>query len=77
MFLGYSRTQCGYRCYIPAGRKYIVSADVTFLENQCFFASDPSSPNRVPLSCIVESGGINVNDVPTTGKEVSKTLQVY
>ena len=77
VFLGYSRTQRGYRCYIPASRKYIVFADVTFHENQCFFASDPSSSDRVPLPCIVESSGINVNDAPTTGKEVSKTLQVY
>ena len=74
VFLGYSRIQLGYRCYIPTSRKYILSADVTFHENQCFFTSDPSSSDRVPLPCIVESGGINVNDAPTTGKEVSKTL---
>ena len=40
IFLGYSRVQKGYRCYYPNLRRYLVSADVTFLENASF-SQDP------------------------------------
>ena len=33
IFLGYSRVQQGYRCYCPSLRRYLVSVNVTFLEN--------------------------------------------
>ena len=36
IFLGYSRVQKGYRCYCPSLRRYLVSANVTFLENTPF-----------------------------------------
>ena len=74
MFLGYSRTQQGYRCYIYATRKFLVCADVTFFENQRFFDNVPSVSESMPLPCIVESEDTNVNDAHTTGKEVSDTV---
>ena len=40
IFLGYSRVQKGYRCYCPSLRRYLVSADVTILENASF-SQDP------------------------------------
>ena len=39
-FLSYSRVQKGYKCYCFSLRRYLVSADVTFLENTPF-APDP------------------------------------
>ena len=36
IFLGYSRVQKGYRCYCPSLHKYLVSTNVTFLENTSF-----------------------------------------
>lgn len=37
VFLGYSTTQKGYRCYSIEKKKYFVSPDVTFFENEPFF----------------------------------------
>ena len=36
ILLGYFRVQKGYRCYCPSLCKYLVSVDVTFLENTSF-----------------------------------------
>ena len=36
IFLGYSQVQKGYRCYCPSLRRYLISANVTFLENTHF-----------------------------------------
>ena len=36
IFLGYSWVQKGYMCYCPSLGRYLVSADVTFLENASF-----------------------------------------
>ena len=37
VFLGYSRLQKGYRCFSPVLNRYIVSRDVTFVEEVPFF----------------------------------------
>jgi len=38
IFVGYSPTQKGYKCYHPATKKVFVSIDVTFVEIECFFS---------------------------------------
>ena len=40
IFVSYSQVQKGYRCYCPNLQKYLVSVDVTFLENTPF-SQDP------------------------------------
>jgi len=37
VFIGYARTQKGYRCYNLSNRKYVVSADITFFETVLYF----------------------------------------
>ena len=39
VFVGYSRTQKGYRIYLPEQRKYVISADATFFEDTRYFTS--------------------------------------
>ena len=53
VFVGYSRTQKGYRVYFPDRRQYVTSADVTFHEDVPYFPSiqsggDLSSPSLLP-----------------------------
>ena len=37
VFVGYSLTQKGYKCYHPQSKKFLISADVTFQETNKFF----------------------------------------
>ncbi|KAK4390759.1 Retrovirus-related Pol polyprotein from transposon RE2 [Sesamum angolense] len=46
IFLGFSWTQKGYRCYDPQSRKSFTSADVTFFESTSFYS--PQSPVVIP-----------------------------
>ena len=48
VFVGYSRTQKGYRVYFPDTRRYMTSADVTFHADSPFFS--PPSPSPTPTA---------------------------
>ena len=45
VFVGYSSTQKGYRCYHPGSKKFFVSVNVTFHENESFFSPKIESEN--------------------------------
>ncbi|KAL0316464.1 UNVERIFIED_CONTAM: Retrovirus-related Pol polyprotein from transposon RE2 [Sesamum radiatum] len=52
IFLGYSQTQKGYRCYDPQSRRSFTSVDVTFFESTPFYSPQSSvviPPPSVPL----------------------------
>ena len=37
MFIGYSHTQKGYKCYLPDSRRVMVSRDVKFVESKGYY----------------------------------------
>ena len=53
VFLGYTRSQKGYKCYSPSMRRYIISTDVTFFETTPFFEPSISSESVSSSSSIV------------------------
>ena len=46
VFVGYSNTQKGYKCYYPTGRRILVSLDVTFNERNHFYQQNR---NQLPI----------------------------
>lgn len=52
VFLGYSSSQKGYKCFHPPTGKYYVSMDVEFCESESFFSDDVS---LVPLQGEISS----------------------
>ena len=49
VFLGYTRSQKGYKCYSSSLRRYFVSADVTFFESVPYFGTSTGSESLSPM----------------------------
>jgi hypothetical protein len=47
IFVGYSPTQKGYRCWRPTEKRFFVSMDVTFHEREPFYPSSIHSPDNI------------------------------
>ncbi|CAL9016991.1 unnamed protein product [Prunus brigantina] len=72
VFIGYSSTQKGYKCYHPPTQKVHVTSDVTFHEEVPYYVS-PSSPIQGERGSELESLGLE-NDVfedAALGKETT------
>ncbi|XP_050914846.1 protein SHORTAGE IN CHIASMATA 1 isoform X4 [Lathyrus oleraceus] len=50
VFLGYHRSQKGYRCYSHTLQRYLVSTDVTFFESVPYFESSHVTPEPIQES---------------------------
>lgn len=93
VFLGYHRSQKGYRCYSPTLQRYFVSADVTFFESDPFFESnqmtleplqefhlEPLLPEIIPGPPTIVPPDPRESiplDPPTVDPLVSRPLQTY
>ena len=60
MFLDYSCTQKGYRCYDPSNGRVYISADVTFFEDQSYYSLSSNNESvslvlPIPVPLIVSS----------------------
>ncbi|KAL0326609.1 UNVERIFIED_CONTAM: Retrovirus-related Pol polyprotein from transposon RE2 [Sesamum angustifolium] len=73
IFLGYSRTQKGYRCYDPQSHKSFTSADVTFFESTSFYS--PQSPVVIPPPSVPLPAP--TMSVPPHTEPPTRPLQVY
>ncbi len=71
IFLSYSCTQKGYRCYNPSLRKHFVSADVTFFQDVPYY-----SPEGDQLQESILSSAVIPNLVPLV-PHVPPISQVY
>ena len=43
MFLGYSRTHKGYKCYCLELNRFIISLDITFFKSKLYFDTESHS----------------------------------
>nr|XP_016467393.1 PREDICTED: uncharacterized protein LOC107790018 [Nicotiana tabacum] len=59
VFLGFLRTQNGYRCYSPDLQRYLMSAAVTFFETQSYFTG-PGNHLDISEVLLVSSFGDSV-----------------
>ena len=66
VFVGYSRTQKGYRVYFPDRRQYVTSADVTFHEDVPYFTSTQSGEDLSSPSILPSVSTTTVTDLPMT-----------
>src|SRR3954466_10553246 len=82
VFLGYHRSQKGYRCYSHTLQRYLVSADVTFFESVPYFESSQVTPEPLQDSTPtplpeVPFPIIHHHSSPTVEPPTSRPLQTY
>ncbi|XP_052730972.1 retrovirus-related Pol polyprotein from transposon TNT 1-94 isoform X1 [Vigna angularis] len=73
IFLGYSATQKGYKCYDPIIKRWYISADVTFLETKPFF--NKTNPTEQCLEDPHENAEFLTLPYITTNRSEPPTIQ--
>ncbi|KAL0746101.1 hypothetical protein Bca101_101383 [Brassica carinata] len=78
MFIGYSSSQKGYKCYDPYTRRVLVSREVKFVEEKGYYEEqiqedlkDLTSDRAETLRLILEGLGINMNQGHQGGKSTT------
>jgi len=78
VFLGFTRSQKGYKCFSPSLNRYFISVDVTFTETSFYFKSSSSplvsSSNQTYIPIVCDSPVMS--NVPTESPP-SPPLRVY
>jgi len=78
VFLGFTRSQKGYKCFSPSLNRHLISAYVTFIESSFYFkslSSPPVSPsNQVHITIVFDT--LNVSSVSKDSSH-PPPLQVY
>ncbi|KAI3459865.1 hypothetical protein Pfo_016528, partial [Paulownia fortunei] len=62
VFVGYSPTQKGYKCYHPPSKKFYTSVDVTFHEKESYF----STPYLQGENTVMEYKDSFLSDLPSS-----------
>ena len=87
VFIGYSSTQKGYRCYHPPSRRFFTSADVVFNEDKFYFVQElisepvPMEEEKMGMEFLRNSGTVHYSDpanvmhCPMIGKTPVETAQ--
>ncbi|KAL0641351.1 hypothetical protein Bca4012_102606 [Brassica carinata] len=80
MFIGYSTTQKGYKCYDPDTRRVLISRDVKFIEARGYYEErnqeelkDLTSDKAGALRLILEGLGIKMNQDDQGGRNTSSS----
>lgn len=76
MFMGYSHTQKGYRCYSPLLRKYFVTANVSFFESTPYH-NVPIDVSELDKDLYVTTIRSTIPNVSPVSTEKPPPLQVY
>lgn len=77
VFLGYHRSQKGYRCYSPTLQRYFISADVTFFESIPYFESTDSTKEPLSTALPLPPLSISLESVTTEAPPAAPPLQTY
>ena len=65
IFIGYSASQKGYKCYYPPTRKTFITMDVTFREHEAYFSrSSLQGESKIEVEEMNAGAKIHIEDMP-------------